>query len=126
MSSEFNSKLTVSEQTTHKLKVLKARTGLTPNISSRLALSLSLVEKSMVNPDEYPSDGMEFNRYTLLGEYDSLVLALLRERCAVDGLDIDSDLTPQLRGHINRGTEILYAKVRSITDLVTLIPDSNK
>ena len=119
-------KVFVSADSTQKLRTMKGRTGLTPNILSRLAITLSLREPGLGDPNSYATDGMEFNRYTLLGEYDSLVLALLRERCAADGMDIDTDLTPQLRAHINRGTEILYARVRSITDLVTLIPDTDK
>ena len=41
------------------LSMLKARTGLTPNISARFAICLSLKDRSVPNPDEYNEEGSE-------------------------------------------------------------------
>ena len=98
----------VSEDSRHKLSILKGRTGLLPNILCRLGFSLSLVEPSIPKPENYPTDGSEFNRYTLMGEWDPLIVALLKERCRADGLPLDDEsLVEQLRAHLNRGVELL-------------------
>ena len=116
----------VSEDSRHKLSILKGRTGLLPNVLCRLGLSLSLTEPGEPNPEEYPTDGSEFNRYTLMGEWDSLIVALLKERCASDGLDLDDDsLADQFRAHLNRGVGLLYGRVKELSDLVGLLPKSS-
>ena len=113
----------VSEDSRHKLSILKGRTGLLPNVLCRLGLSLSLTEPGEPNPADYPTDGSEFNRYTLMGEWDSLIVALLKERCAADRLELDDDsLIKQFRAHLNRGVGLLYGRVRGLNDLVELLP----
>ena len=117
-------KIFISAGSTQKLKTLKGRTGLTPNILSRLALSLSLKEPGRPDPGSYPNDGMEFNRYTLLGEHDLLIMSLLREWCIQSGLGDTADLSDQLRAHINRGVNILYPRLKVLGDLGGLIAQS--
>ncbi len=116
----------VSEDSRHKLSILKGRTGLLPNILCRLGFSLSLVEPSIPKPENYPTDGSEFNRYTLMGEWDPLIVALLKERCRADGLPLDDEsLVEQFRAHLNRGVELLYARVRRVSDLAGLLPQKS-
>ena len=116
-------RIQVSEDSTHKLSILKRRTGLLPNVLCRLGLSLSLLEPSIPKPGNYPKDGSEFNRYTLMGEWDPLIVALLKERCATDGLSLDDkSLGEQFRAHLNRGVELLYARVKGLSDLAELLP----
>ena len=94
-----------------------------PNVLCRLGLSLSLTEPGIPKPEDYPADGSEFNRYTLMGEWDSLIVALLTERCASDGLKVDDDsLVNQFRAHLNRGVGLLYGRVKGLSDLVGLLP----
>ena len=113
----------VSEDSRNKLRILKGRTGLLPNVLCRLGLSLSLIEPGIPNPEDYPSDGSEFNRYTLMGEWDTLIVALLKERCAADGLELDDDsLASQFRAHLSRGVGLLYGRVKGLSDLVGLLP----
>ncbi len=112
----------LSEDSRHKLSILKGRTGLLPNVLCRLGFSLSLLESSIPNPENYPTDGSEFNRYTLMGEWDPLIVALLKERCKTDGLSLDDEiLVEQFRAHLNRGVELLYARVRGLSDLAALL-----
>ncbi len=116
-------KIYISEDSRNKLIQLKGRTGLLPNILCRLGLALSLAELGIPNPEAYPTDGSEFNRYTLMGEWDALIVALLKERCAADGLPLDNDsLVNQLRAHLNRGVLLLYGRVKELSDLVRLLP----
>ena len=113
----------VSEDSRNKLSILKGRTGLLPNVLCRLGLSLSLIEPGIPRPEDYSTDGSEFNRYTLMGEWDPLIVALFKERCIVDDLSLDNDnLVRYFRAHLNRGVVLLYARVKGLSDLVRLLP----
>ena len=104
-----------------RLRFLAGRTGLTPNLLCRIGFCLSLAEPSLPNPDEYPEEEREFNRYTLLGEYDDLFVALLKERCRRDGVDL-MRVPDYFRAHVNRGVILLQACVRSLGDIAVLLP----
>ena len=77
------------------------------------------------NPDEYPEDDREFNRYTLLGEHDAIFVALLTERCRRDGIEA-SQLDLQFRAHMNRGVMLLQRRVRNIADIADLVAMANE
>ena len=115
-------KLNVSAETTIKLRTLKARTGLTPNITARLGLAMSLDEPGRPNPATFATDGMEFNSYTLLGPYSSVIEALLRQRLHEDGADPDQPLSEALRAHVNRGVSLVYPRIKAIENLADLLP----
>lgn len=113
----------VSEDSRNKLIILKGRTGLLPNVLCRLGLALSLMEPGTPKPEDYSTDGSEFNRYTLMGEWDSLIVALLKERSVEDSIPLDNDnLVKQFRAHLNRGVGLLYGRVKGLSDLVGLLP----
>ncbi len=63
---------------------------------------------------------MEFNRYTLTGEWDSFYLALLKTRLIRDGLDPNKDLLFNFKEHIERGVILLFNRVKQFKDLATL------
>ncbi len=114
-------RLRVCEEADLRLRSLKARTGLTPNILCRLGFCLSLKDPTPPNPSLYPTDSQrEINRYTLTGQWDSLFVALLKQRCEQDGFGED-DWEDQFRAHINRGVLQLYKQVHSLEDIVRLI-----
>lgn len=116
-------KLRLTTEASNRIRFLAGKTGLTPNLLCRIGFCLSLAEPSVPNPDNYPEEEREFNRYTLLGEYDSLFVALLVERCRADGLDL-ARMPDFFRAHMNRGVVLLQQRTRSISDLVSLIPQS--
>ncbi|HEU4637166.1 MAG TPA: DndE family protein, partial [Edaphobacter sp.] len=89
----------------------------------RMGFCLSLEEPKVPNPNEFAEEDREFNRYTLLGEYDALFMALLRQRMYQDDLDAD-DLEGYFRAHLNRGISLLQQRVRNVADLATLVPAS--
>src|ERR1051325_4307977 len=91
-----------------RLRNLKARTGLAPNLLCRIGFCLSLAEPSIPDPNLY-SEGQarEFNRYTLTGQWDLLFFSLLRERLSQDGLDLKADLEAQFKAHLSRGVTLL-------------------
>jgi len=117
----FN-RIRISRTATARLSMLKGRTGLTPNILCRIGLCLSLSDPSIPDAQRYEEDGQEFNRYTLTGEWDAFFIALLKERLLRDGLDLDKDLLPQFRVHLNRGAAALFDKVKDLGDLYELLP----
>src|SRR5438105_1963755 len=62
-----------------KLRQLKARTGITPNILCRIGFCLSLEERGFpAKALSTESVGREMNRHTLLGEYDVVFVSLLK------------------------------------------------
>lgn len=115
-------RLRVCQEVDQRLVSLKARTGLTPNLLCRIGFCLSLNDPSVPDPSAYPPDSdRELNRYTLTGEWDAFFVALLRERCAHDGLDLETAQEDQFRAHINRGVLMLYNRVKHLGDLDRLM-----
>ena len=112
-------KLRLTTEASNRLRFVAGKTGLTPNLACRLGFCLSLAEQSIPVPESYPEEDREFNRYTLLGEYDSLFVALLVQRCRNDGLDLER-LSDYFRAHMNRGIIILQQRVKGISDLAQL------
>ena len=115
----------LSSQAKEQLIRLKTRTGIGQwNILCRWAFCLSLAEPTPPTPIEIPADSnVEMSWPVFGGEYHELYLALLKERCARDGLDTGPDtLNRQFRLHLHRGISHLATpnKVRGIGDLVAL------
>src|SRR5207245_3077784 len=116
-------KLRLTKDASNRLRFLAGKTGLTPNLLCRLGFCLSLCEAPAPSPDDYLEEEREFNRYTLLGEYDPLFVALLKERCRQDGVDLQL-LPDYFRAHMNRGATLLQQRVKSVADLAVLIPST--
>ena len=115
-------RLRVSEEASQRLSLLKGRTGLTPNILCRIGFCLSLNDPTVPDPADYGKESdREIDRHTLTGAWDSLFVALLRERCHRDGLD-EEQLAVQFKAHIDRGVLLLYKRVRDLNDLALLLP----
>lgn len=118
-------KLKISADATSKLRSLRQRTGLTPNLLCRLAIMLSLEEGAVgaiPPPDE---EGAEFNAYTLNGEYGALFTALLRwveEGPLPDEPLDDTELLGRFRAHIHRGVGTLSVRAKSALDILRLVP----
>ena len=111
-------KIKLTTEASERLKQLKARTGLTPNILCRIGFCLSLRDSSIPKPEKYPEEDREFNRYTLLGEWDDLYVALLTQWCD-DNSATDHDLEAYFRSHVNRGVECVGKAVKSIGDITS-------
>jgi DNA sulfur modification protein DndE len=114
----FN-KLKISADATSKLRYMRQRTQVTPNLLCRMAVMLSLEEGpvSTPAPDE---QGQEFNAYTLTGEYNGLIAAMLRfveEDEGGSGKLTNDELIDRLRAHIHRGVGTLAVRAKSTADL---------
>jgi DNA sulfur modification protein DndE len=120
----FN-KITVGKETDQRLRNLKARTGLTPNLLCRLGFCLSLAEPGVPDTELYADGNVrEFNRYTLTGQWDAFFFALLRERLNQDGLDSEADIESQFKAHLNRGVALLYQRLKNIADLASIVAEA--
>ncbi len=110
-----------SKEADNWLRVLKSRTGVTPNLLCRLGFCLSLEEPSLPDPLKYAEDSdREINRYTLLGEYEVVFVALLRQRItSVEETLVDID--EQFRAHMNRGVILLAGRLKSIAELPSVL-----
>jgi DNA sulfur modification protein DndE len=125
MSQSFN-RITIGDKATNRLQMLQANTGMTPNYLCRIGLCYSLNEPRPPNPEEYNSDGQTFNRYTLLGEHDTLYMALVKERLIQEGKDLEEDLYEEFVAHLNRGVIRAFENVRDLTDFDDLMPGEVK
>ncbi len=103
--------------------MLKGRTGLLPNLLCRIGFCLSLADPSVPDPTLYTSDGnaREFNLSTLTGQYTELFFALLRERLAQDGLDLERNFEAQFKAHLNRGVGYLDIRIKTLEDIADLV-----
>lgn len=117
-------RLRFGEEASRKLSQLKGRTGLTPNILARIGFCISLNDPTPPNPADYhPDSDREIDRHTLTGAWDSLFVVLIKERCQRDGFG-EEDLFTQFRAHMNRGVLLLDKRVRSLTDLIHVLPQT--
>lgn len=121
----FN-KIRVSSNVSKLLSTIKGKTGLTPNITCRLALCMSISDPSPPSLKITDSSGQEFNRYTLLGETDSFLMSILKERLIKDKLDPEKDLVNQFRAHLERGVLMTHSRIKDLTDIYDLIPHQDK
>lgn len=118
-------KLRLSKEASNRLRFVAGRTDLTPNLLCRIGFCLSLAEPLLPNPGDSPEEARELNRYALLGEYDALFVALLKERCCRDGVNF-SQLSDYFRAHMNRGVILLQACVKGVSDVSALLPRSER
>ncbi len=119
------SKLKISTDATSKLRSLRQRTGLTPNLLCRIALMASLEEGPLGGAHPPDEEGSEFNAYTLTGEYGALFAALLRwvEEGAAPSDPLGNDeLLTRLQGHIHRGVGTLSVRAKTPADVLRLVP----
>lgn len=106
----MNFRLKTSKETGEILKSLQNTTGLTWNILSRIAVSLSLNDPTQ--PPSVPNNaGVEINRNSMTGEFDYVYKALIRQHA---GYHVhEEDYFPDLfNRHIERGIKTLESEYR--------------
>src|SRR4051794_7406662 len=115
----------LSGQAREQLIRLKMRTGIAQwNVLCRWAFCLSLHQDTPPTPIEINTDSnVEMDWQVFGGEAHELYLALLKERCELDGMgSSDEVLARQFRLHLHRGIGYLATPhmIGSIGDLVRL------
>ena len=114
-------RLRMSSRSQNLLAIVKSKTSITPNVSGRFALCLSLKDPSPPNPDEYDEKGSEIHPSVLFGEYEDMYMALMVMRLRRDGLDPEIYLNRMLRAHFNRGAIMLHARIRNLDDFYGMV-----
>lgn len=102
----MNFRLKTSKSTADQLKQLQISTNLTPNVLARLAVGLS-IGSAPLDVEQLPdTNGTEFNRNTLTGDYDFAFKAMIAQDL---GREIsDDDFFPKLFNlHLERGIQLL-------------------
>lgn len=112
------------------MRLLRSRTGITPNVLARYGFCLSLEEPGIPpNPFDSEEASRDINRHTLLGEHDTLYVALLRTWVARKDLlseCSDAKFDDLFTRHMNRGFELISARVRNLPDLALLVGKQTK
>ena len=113
----------LSEQGKDQLIRLKRFTGIQHwNVICRWAFCVSIAEPAMPTQIKIPADSsVEMTWRVFGGVNHEIYLALLKERCTRDGLDLsDEVLTTQFRLHLHRGISHLAAdrRLKGIPDLI--------
>lgn len=119
-------RIQLDQGVSNKLRQLKARSGISRNYLCRMALCYSLREPRPPSPQEYDAQGQELPRHLLLGEQDSLYVALVQERLLNEGRDPYDDFYEYFVAHTNRGVEQIAGRITDMTDLYDLIPQELK
>ncbi len=114
----------VSQKAKEQLIRLKMATGIEHwNILCRWAFCLSLSEPSKPAPTPINTDSnVEMNWRVFAGKYSEIYMALLKQRCLDDGLEInETNLKNQFKLHLHRGISYLAEKrFKSIEALLEL------
>lgn len=115
-------KLRISADAESRLRSLRQRTALTPNLLCRMAIMLSLEEGPIGPGSATDESGSEFNAYTLTGDHNGLITAMLRlvEEGETGRRLPDEELLARLRAHISRGVATLSVRARSPADVALL------
>lgn len=105
----MNFSLKTSKYVEEKLKQLQSATNITPNILARIAVSLSLKDPNPIANEEIKSDGLDFRRSTLTGEYDYIYKVLIAQHSQRD--ISDEEFFPGLfNAHLERGIRLLTSE----------------
>jgi DNA sulfur modification protein DndE len=120
----------LSAQAKEQLIRLKTKTGIGQwNILCRWAFCLSLRQPAPPAPVEVPADSnVEMTWQVFGGDAQELYLALLKERCARDGLWTSEEVLARwFRLHLHRGIAYLATPntLRTIADLVRLAVEAD-
>ena len=117
------SQITISTRGTNMLSSLKHKTGLTPNISLRFAICMSLKDRSVPNPDEFNKGGSKLEPDVLFGKHEQIYLALMLNRLKVDRLDPELYLNEMTRAHLNRGVIALMPRINDLSNFYELVKE---
>lgn len=110
------------------LKALKARLGITPNVLCRIGFCLSVEDPAPLDPSEFPADSDRIiDRHVLLGPYDALLVAMMRQRLFEEELDPNDDelVGEHFRAHVHRGVHLVFKRVKSPAHFARLFPEPN-
>jgi DNA sulfur modification protein DndE len=110
-----------SKEADNRLRMLKGRTGLTRNLICRIGLCVSIEEPGEPRSDSSEPSKFEIDRYTLLGEYEQLFVALLETRHPEAQKD-PAELGRLFVEHLHRGVALLANRLKAPVSIAELVP----
>ncbi|WP_226687152.1 DNA sulfur modification protein DndE [Stutzerimonas stutzeri] len=114
----FPHKFRISAASTDKLRFLKSKTGLTPNILCRYAICSALKDTNgFGNASVSDLNGQEFNAPTLFGEHADIYELLLRQ--FMHEYDVDEDPVRCVAALVEIGLHKM-GHVRSLKEVVAI------
>ena len=113
----MNYKLKTSKTAMDILLEIKEKTGITPNILSRYAISIAINDRDISISEYFDSNGIEFNRNVLLGDIDEIfkLLIIQKENRSIS----DEEYFPKvIKSYFEHGIRILngYSKLTKNND----------
>lgn len=114
-------RIKISNKASERLENLSRKLDLRRNIVCRLAIGRSLKHIEPLNTYKLEdSNGFEFNRYTITGEYDIIYKALVTQYEGKRINDREYFLT-YIRKHIERGVQLLFKEYQEINSPIEFL-----
>lgn len=108
-----------SQKATDKLRYIKSKTGLTPNILSRIAIMLALKESGdLTNAGVSDNDGQELNKSVLFGEYADVYDVMIHQY--IHDNEIDLSIQDSIAALVEVGVHKM-GHVKQLEDLCHLV-----
>lgn len=112
-------KIRTSKRTMRYFEEITASTNYAPFILSKLAISMSIKSKKPLNEQDFHTDsyGLELNRQTITGEWDTLFKCII-EVFEKKHIKDDDYFQKYLKAHLDRGARLLYSEFKYSGDFV--------
>ncbi|MCI6360598.1 MAG: DndE family protein [Eubacterium coprostanoligenes] len=119
-------KIRTSKKTMECFEEIAASENLQPYILSKLAISMSLKSNEPLVEKNFHTDnnGLELNRQTITGEFDSVFKSLIE---VFEGKHINDDdyFQKYLKAHLDRGAKLIYSEFKYNKDFIlSLLSDT--
>jgi len=116
----MNFRLKTTGEVAEILKELQSTTNLRPNLLSRIAISLSILEESIPEYVESDFNGLDFNRATLTGDQDYFYKAIITQHYG-KSLPEEKYFPDLFNAHLTRGIKILSNEYKHLGNYEKLL-----
>lgn len=120
-------KIHTSKKTQEYFEEIANTENLQPFVLSKLAISMSIKSNNPLQDCDFSTDnfGLELNRQTITGEFDSIYKSLIE---MFEGKHISDNeyFQKYLKAHLDRGAKLIYQEFKYNKDfLIALLEDTN-
>ena len=112
-------KIKTSKKTMECFEEIGASENLQPFILAKMAISISLKSDKDLDEVDFKTDnlGLELNRQTITGEYDTLFKCLVEMR-EKKHIDDDEYFQKYVKAHLDRGARLIYSEFKYSGDFI--------
>lgn len=112
-------KIRTSKRTMQYFEEIQASTNYAPFILAKLSISMSLKSGTPLNAIDFRTDafGLELNRQTITGEWDSMFKCLI-EMFEQKHINDDDYVQKYLKAHLDRGAKMIYSEFKYHNDFL--------